>query len=68
MIFSLGLMNDGWKADFDFMMRTDKATAILEGKYDNKKSINREEKHIETEEEKIARKTRELKESIANGD
>lgn len=61
-------MNDGWKADFDFMMRTDKATAILEGKYDNKDSIKHENEHIETEEEKIARKTRELKESIANGD
>lgn len=55
-------MNDGWKADFDFMMRTDKATAILEGKYDNNKdSIKHEEKHQETEEEKIARKLRELK-------
>lgn len=24
-----------WKADFDFIMRTDKATNILEGKYNN---------------------------------
>lgn len=26
-------MIDGWRADFDFIMRIDKATAILEGKY-----------------------------------
>ena len=24
-----------WKADFDFLMRTDKATSVLEGKYSN---------------------------------
>lgn len=59
--FLTGINERGWKADFDFMMRIDKATAILEGRYDNKESINHEEKKQETEEEKIARKLRELK-------
>jgi len=34
--FLTGKNDRGWKADFDFLMRTDKATNILEGKYDNK--------------------------------
>ena len=34
--FLTGNNNRGWKADFDFIMRIDKATAILEGKYGNK--------------------------------
>lgn len=29
-----------WKADFDFLMRTDKATNVLEGKYSNSKRRN----------------------------
>lgn len=33
--FLTGNNDRNWKADFDFMMRTDKATAILEGKYSN---------------------------------
>lgn len=35
--FLTGNNDRNWKADFDFLMRTDKATAILEGKYNNKK-------------------------------
>lgn len=31
--FLQGNNDRNWKADFDFLMRTDKATAILEGKY-----------------------------------
>lgn len=31
--FLIGKNENGWKADFDFLMRTDKATSILEGKY-----------------------------------
>lgn len=31
-----------WKADFDFLMRIDKATNILEGKYNNTKQENME--------------------------
>ena len=31
--FLTGKNDRGWKADFDFLMRTDKATNILEGKY-----------------------------------
>ena len=58
-------MNDGWKADFDFLMRIDKATAILEGKYDNKESIKHEE-NKETEEEKNRRRAKELEEHIKN--
>ena len=34
--FLTGKNDNGWKADFDFIMRTDKATSILEGKYNNK--------------------------------
>lgn len=36
--FLIGKNNNGWKADFDFLMRTDKATNVLEGKYSNIKS------------------------------
>nr|DAL53607.1 MAG TPA_asm: replisome organizer [Bacteriophage sp.] len=36
--FLTGNNDRGWKADFDFLMRTDKATAILEGKYSNNKN------------------------------
>lgn len=35
--FLIGKNNDGWKADFDFLMRIDKATNILEGKYSGTK-------------------------------
>lgn len=36
--FLIGENDRGWKADFDFLLRVDKATAILEGtKYKNKK-------------------------------
>lgn len=33
--FLIGKNDKGWKADFDFLMRIDKATSILEGKYKN---------------------------------
>lgn len=36
--FLIGKNAKGWKADFDFLMRTDKATSILEGKYSNNES------------------------------
>ena len=36
--FLTGKNDRGWKADFDFILRIDKATSILEGKYDNTKS------------------------------
>lgn len=36
--FLIGNNDRGWKADFDFLMRIDKATQVLEGKYDNKKN------------------------------
>lgn len=35
--FLTGNNDRNWKADFDFIMRSDKATAILEGKYSNMK-------------------------------
>lgn len=39
--FLTGNNDKGWKADFDFLMRIDKATNILEGKYsDSKGGIN----------------------------
>lgn len=33
--FLIGKNDNGWKADFDFFMRIDKATNVLEGKYNN---------------------------------
>lgn len=33
--FLIGKNDTGWKADFDFLMRIDKATNVLEGKYSN---------------------------------
>lgn len=36
--FLTGNNDRKWKADFDFLMRIDKATSILEGKYSNSKS------------------------------
>lgn len=42
--FLVGKNDNGWKADFDFIIRTDKAISISEGKYNNsdcsKKSKN----------------------------
>lgn len=38
--FLIGNNDRNWKADFDFIMRTDKATAILEGKYNQNKKNN----------------------------
>ena len=60
--FLIGINERGWKADFDFLMRIDKATAILEGKYSENKKI--EQEHQETEEEKIQRKIREVEEGL----
>ena len=36
--FLTGKNDRGWKADFDFIIKTDKAIAILEGKYNNSTS------------------------------
>lgn len=33
--FLIGKNDKGWKADFDFLLRIDKATNVLEGKYSN---------------------------------
>ncbi len=38
--FLTGKNDNGWKADFDFLMRTDKAINVLEGRYSNSKSRN----------------------------
>lgn len=35
--FLIGKNDKGWKADFDFLMRVDKATNVLEGKYNDDK-------------------------------
>ncbi len=37
--FLVGKNDNGWKADFDFLMRTDKATNVLEGKYSSDKVV-----------------------------
>lgn len=59
--FLTGKNDRGWKADFDFLMRSDKATSILEGKYGNdleeKKIKNKEEyKEISMSEEEYIKK------------
>lgn len=54
--FLIGKNEKGWKADFDFLMRIDKAIAILEGKYNDKKQntnkynnyTQREQKDLDT--------------------
>ncbi len=52
--FLTGKNDRGWKADFDFLMRIDKATSILEGKYSNNVSIEGNVKSIfEEVEEKL---------------
>lgn len=38
--FLIGKNDKGWKADFDFLMKPDKAINVLEGKYSNSKSEN----------------------------
>lgn len=43
--FLIGNNDRGWKADFDFLLREDKATAILEGKY-NGSNISDTERRI----------------------
>lgn len=49
--FLTGNNDRGWKADFDFIMRIDKATAILEGKYGNKTRNSNSDVLKELEEE-----------------
>lgn len=39
--FLIGKNDRGWKADFDFVIKIDKATSILEGKYSNNKINNK---------------------------
>lgn len=53
--FLIGKNDKGWKADFDFIMRIDKATAILEGKYNNannKSDLTQEMEKINNEKNK----------------
>ena len=38
--FCTGDNGRGWKADFDFLIKPDKATNVLEGKYDNVNGSN----------------------------
>lgn len=39
--FLIGKNETGWKADFDFLMRIDKATNVLEGKYNDENKQNK---------------------------
>lgn len=50
--FLIGKNEKGWKADFDFLMRTDKATSILEGKYSNDKKQNEPQKTFQNYEQR----------------
>lgn len=47
--FLIGKNNEGWKADFDFLMRIDKATNILEGKYSGTKGQARQNNNANAE-------------------
>ena len=47
--FPIGKNNEGWKADFDFLMRIDKATNILEGKYSGTKGQARQNNNANAE-------------------
>ena len=49
--FLTGKNDRGWKADFDFLMRVDKATSILEGKYGTSTKENKTDILKELEEE-----------------
>lgn len=44
--FLTGNNDRNWKADFDFVIKPDKAAAILEGKYGNKSKSNQIEQMI----------------------
>lgn len=45
--FLTGENDRKWKADFDFLMRIDKATGILEGKYNNLENISKNQANYE---------------------
>mgnify|MGYP005796865919 CR=1 FL=1 len=45
----MGKNDRGWKADFDFLMRVDKATSILEGKYGGTKGQVNSKNKIEVD-------------------
>ena len=60
--FLVGKNDKGWKADFDFLMRIDKATNIIEGKYNNTKGGINDFKQLCEEE-----KQEELKEIDISG-
>lgn len=49
--FLTGKNDRGWKADFDFLMKVDKATSILEGKYGDSSKANKTDILKELEEE-----------------
>lgn len=44
--FLIGKNKNGWKADFDFLMRIDKATNVLEGRYSEGKTNSAEEEFL----------------------
>ncbi len=60
--FLTGQNSQGWKADFDFLIREDKATSILEGKYTNLNNTPSapQQEVEETPEERAARLERNM--------
>ena len=67
--FLIGDNGRGWKADFDFIMRVDKASEILEGRFDNSdkaqnKPVSEEFKEKMFEEEKRRREELEASRTI----
>jgi len=50
--FLIGENDNGWKADFDFLMRTDKATNVLEGRYNDNKKQNDKPKNAKNYEQR----------------
>lgn len=50
--FLIGENDNGWKADFDFLMKTDKATNVLEGRYNDNKKQNDKPKNAKNYEQR----------------
>lgn len=50
--FLIGENDNGWKANFDFLMRTDKATNVLEGRYNDNKKQNDKPKNAKNYEQR----------------
>lgn len=65
--FLIGENDRKWKADFDFLMRIDKAIAILEGKYNNSdRNIKPANETEEERNERLEKEAREMEARLRN--